>query len=106
MAKSKKRPTKGRVTRMRAREAATNLHQQAQQATSQQRAATFTQQYRRWMLRRIAGFTLAGLGAVMVLVHAFMHLGNIQILPMQDLLIGYPAGAVLVVAGLMVGSRK
>lgn len=98
-----KKNTGGRKRRIRARRLATNMHHQA---TSQQRTTSFTQEYQRWIRRRVAGFTLAGLGAVMIVVHVFMHLGNVQLVAMQDLLIGYPAGAVLIIIGAVIASRQ
>ncbi|WP_296369087.1 hypothetical protein [Pseudonocardia sp.] len=70
------------------------------------RRPTFTEQYRRWRRRRIAAFSLIALGSAVVLSHVVVHLGNIQWLPMQDLLTGYPTGGALVVIGLIVLGTK
>lgn len=70
------------------------------------RQLTFTDQYRRWRMRRFAAFTLIALGSAIVLSHVVVHLGNIEWLPMQDLLTGYPAGGLLIVIGLIVLGTK
>jgi hypothetical protein len=64
----------------------------------------YTIEYQRERRRRIAGWALVGIGAVMAVVHMITHLGRLQIIGMQDLLIGYPMAAVLTLAGfLLVG---
>ncbi|WP_339121487.1 hypothetical protein [Pseudonocardia sp. D17] len=63
-------------------------------------------QYRRWMLRRIAGWAVAAIGVVMIVVHVAIHLANVQVMSGQDLLIGYPMGAVLIIVGVVVVSRR
>lgn len=93
----------GRAGRKPGEQIAENLQQQAVAKAS---ASHFAQQYRWWMLRRILGFTLIGLGAVMILVHVLMHLANVQVVSMQDLLIGYPTGMVLMVVGLVIATRR
>jgi hypothetical protein len=40
-------------------------------------------------------------GAVMAVVHIVAHLGRLQIVGYQDLLIGYPMATVLVLVGLL-----
>lgn len=67
---------------------------------------TFTDQYRRWRMRRIAAFSLIAVGIGVVLSHVAVHLGNIEWLPMQDLLTGYPAGGLLIIIGLIVLGTK
>lgn len=50
------------------------------------------------------GWALVGIGLVMAVVHMITHLGRLQIIGMQDLLIGYPMASVLTLAGfLLVG---
>ena len=64
----------------------------------------YTIDYQRERRRRIGGWVLVGIGAVMAVVHMITHLGRLQIIGMQDLLIGYPMAAVLILAGfLLVG---
>ncbi|MDQ2706470.1 MAG: hypothetical protein M3Z25_02015 [Actinomycetota bacterium] len=92
----------GRQQRVETRAMEANLRHEAE---LQQRAADFNRRYRHLMMRRIAGFTVAGVGGAMILVHVVMHLGNITLFPLQDLLIGYPTGGILMLIGLIVGSR-
>lgn len=61
----------------------------------------YTIEYRRERRRRVVGWALVGIGAVMAVVHMFTHLGRLKIIGMQDLLIGYPMATVLVLAGFM-----
>lgn len=61
----------------------------------------YTIEYRRERRRRVVGWALVGIGAVMAVVHMITHLGRLQIIGMQDLLIGYPMAVVLVLAGFM-----
>lgn len=64
----------------------------------------YTIEYQRERRRRIGGWILVGIGTVMAVVHMITHLGRLQIIGMQDLLIGYPMAAVVVLAGfLLVG---
>lgn len=62
----------------------------------------YTIEYQRERRRRIAGWALVGIGTVMALVHMITHLGKLQIIGMQDLLIGYPMAAVLILVGFLV----
>jgi hypothetical protein len=63
-----------------------------------------TLEYQRERRRRTGGWVLVGIGAVMAVVHMITHLGRLQIIGMQDLLIGYPMAAVVILAGfLLVG---
>ncbi|KMO74323.1 hypothetical protein [Mycolicibacterium chlorophenolicum] len=61
----------------------------------------YTQAYRRERLRRWLGWLLVGVGLVMALVHAYTHLARMRFIAYQDLLLGYPMAAVLVLAGFM-----
>lgn len=55
--------------------------------------------------RRVAGWLLVGIGAIMAVVHMVTHLGRLHLLGYQDLLVGYPMAGVLVLGGfLLVGS--
>jgi hypothetical protein len=94
---------RGRQNRLQVRQMTSDLRQEAD---AQQRAADFARRYRRWVLRRISGYCLGGLGVVIILVHVVMHLGNITVIPLQDLLIGYPTGAVFIVVGLIIGGQR
>jgi len=49
---------------------------------------------------------LLGLGALIVLQHLVAHLANLQFLPAQDLLIGYPTGGLAAMIGLAVLPRR
>jgi hypothetical protein len=42
------------------------------------------------------------LGSLMAAVHMVAHLGRLKIVGYQDLLIGYPMAAILVLTGFMV----
>ena len=65
----------------------------------------YTAAYRRVRRRRVAGWLLVGIGAIMAVVHMVTHLGRLHLLGYQDLLVGYPMAAVLVLGGfLLVGS--
>jgi hypothetical protein len=66
------------------------------------RSSIYTAAYRRERRRRILGWVLVALGALMAAVHMVSHLGRLKIVGYQDLLIGYPMAAVLVLAGFMV----
>ena len=97
---------RGREARRKDRTVAANIEEESRRA---QHALTFTQEYRRWRLRRILGGVLIALGVVVVFTHVFVHLGNIQWLPtqgLQDLLTGYPAGGLLIVLGFVVLGRQ
>lgn len=65
------------------------------------RTSIYTPAYRRVRRRRIAGWLLVGIGSLMAFVHMFTHLARLDIVGYQDLLIGYPMAAVLVLAGFM-----
>ena len=70
--------------------------------------ATYTAAHRRWLMKRIVGFVLVGVGAVMALSHIWAHLGNLTFLPttgLQDRLIGFPMAAMLFLAGVILASR-
>ncbi|MCV7346002.1 hypothetical protein H7J91_16190 [Mycolicibacterium rhodesiae] len=65
----------------------------------------YTPAYRRLRRRRIAGWSLVVVGAVMGVTHMVTHLGKLHVMGYQDLLIGYPMAAVLVFVGFFaVGS--
>lgn len=61
----------------------------------------YTPAYLREPLRRRLGWLLVGVGAVMALVHVYIHLARLKIIGYQDLLLGYPAAGMLVFAGFM-----
>jgi len=66
--------------------------------------SVYTIEYRRERRRLMIGWVLVGIGAVMAVVHMITHLGRLQLIGMQDLLIGYPMAGVLILAGfLLVG---
>jgi hypothetical protein len=65
------------------------------------RSSIYTPAYRRERRRRILGWLLVVIGSVMALVHFFTHLGRLHIVGYQDLLLGYPMAAVLVLAGFV-----
>lgn len=96
----------GRRGRRQARQILQNLqHESEKQAAS----VSFTDQYRRWQRQRFLAGGLVALGVVVVFTHVVVHLGNIEWLPttgMQDLLTGYPMGAVLIVIGMILLPRS
>ncbi len=59
----------------------------------------YTPEYRRLRRRRMAGWALVVVGAVMGIAHMITHLGRLHLLGYQDLLIGYPMAALLVFVG-------
>lgn len=70
------------------------------------RRANLITAVRRYQRRRWAGWVLLGLSVVMIVVHFLAHVGTIKLfsLSLQDVLIGYPTAAVLVlVAVLLLG---
>lgn len=96
----------GRDQRRQARALSDNLQQQSRQ---RRQATTFTEQYRQYRRRRFLAVAFVALGAVIVLTHVVVHLGNITWLPttgLQDLATGYPMGGLLVVLGLVVLGRR
>jgi peptidoglycan/LPS O-acetylase OafA/YrhL len=66
------------------------------------RGSIYTAAYRRERRRRFGGWILVVLGSLMAAVHMVAHLGRLKIVGYQDLLIGYPMAAILVLAGFMV----
>jgi hypothetical protein len=66
------------------------------------RSSIYTAAYRRERRRRILGWVLVALGTLMAAAHMVAHLGRLKIVGYQDLLMGYPMAAVLVLAGFMV----
>jgi hypothetical protein len=62
----------------------------------------YTAAYRRERRRRILGWALVAIGTVMAIVHMVTHLGRLKMVGYQDLLIGYPMAAMLVLAGFIV----
>ncbi|MBW0108069.1 hypothetical protein I4I84_04860 [Pseudonocardia sp. KRD-182] len=97
----------GRDQRRQARAVADNLQQQ--ESLQRRQATTFTEQYRQYRRRRFLAVALVALGAVVVLTHVVVHLGNITWLPttgLQDLATGYPMGGLLIVLGLVVLGRQ
>jgi len=69
------------------------------------RTAAYTPAYRRERRRKIVGWLFVAVGSVMAVVHIVAHLGRLNMVGQQDLLLGYPMAAALVLAGfLLVGS--
>jgi len=66
----------------------------------------YTEAYRRWRLARAGGIVLIAVGIVMAVVHIGAHLGDFTLLPLQDLLIGWPMAGVLVIFGLVLAGRR
>ncbi len=64
----------------------------------------YTAAYRQLRRRRVAGWVMVVVGAVMGIAHMVTHLGRLHLLGYQDLLVGYPMASLLVFAGfLLVG---
>ena len=98
-------PKVSRTRRKREHEAAAALHKDM----SARKKIGYTAAYRKWLIRRIIGFSLIGIGAGMAAVHVVVHLGGLQFLPtlgLQDLLTGYPMAGLLAVAGGVIVSRR
>lgn len=91
-----------RKRRQRDREVAANLHHDR----TRPQKATYTSAYRHWIIVRVAGFALMVVGVVMAVAHIGAHLGNVQMVPLQDLLIGWPLAGVLFIAGGVLASRQ
>lgn len=98
---------RGRPERQESRRVSANLERDVRRIPAQN--VSFTEQYRRYRRRRLLSAALITLGSVVVVTHVFVHLGNVQWLPivgLQDLLTGYPMGGVLIVFGLMALPRQ
>ena len=65
------------------------------------RASLYIAGYRRERRRRLVGWALVGIGAVMAVVHGITHLGRLTLIGYQDLLLGYPMASVLVLGGFI-----
>ena len=74
-------PKVSRTRRQRERDRARNLYT----AGAVPQKIGHTTAYRRWLIRRTAGFSLIGIGAVMAFVHVVVHLGSLQFLPTTGL---------------------
>ena len=61
----------------------------------------YTIEYQRERRRRVIGWALVGIGAVMAVVHGITHLGRLTLIGYQDLLLGYPMASVLVLGGFI-----
>ncbi len=94
MPKSKGRQVKRRKPSARARET------QVEQVQAEQLRTRSYASYRR---RRFASWALIIAGVVVGVSHWFEHFGLLKIfsLGVEDLLIGYPTGALLAIGGLM-----
>ena len=66
------------------------------------RKSIYTAAYRRERRRRFFGWALVAVGTAMAVVHIVTHLGRLRIVGYQDLLVGYPMAAMLILAGFMV----
>lgn len=99
-----KKSVNARGRRQRGQVAAGNLYRDR---TTPQKT-TYTKAYRRWLAWRITGFSLVGIGLAMAASHIIAHLGHLRFLPTsgtQDLLIGFPMAALLVLAGVVLAGR-
>ena len=85
-----------------------NRQHQALSAEEQRRKdiqAEINRQLRRWPPRRILAWALLVLAGVIAVQHIFAHLGFRPLplsMPAQDLLVGYPMAAFLVIAAAFV----
>lgn len=52
-------------------------------------------------VRRAVGSLLVVVGAAMAVAHLIAHLANMPVVGLQDLLIGFPMAAMLVIIGLL-----
>ena len=91
----------GRDRRRSAQRMEANLRAESAKA----RRPAYTEQYRRLRRRRLGAAVFVTVGLTMVVSHVFVHLANIEWLPMQDLLTGYPMGAILIIIGLIMLGR-
>ena len=66
------------------------------------RSSIYTAAYRRERRRHILGWVLVAPHGPMAAVHVVAHLGRLKIVVYQDLLIGYPMAAILVLSGFMI----
>ncbi len=70
---------------------------------AEQWARNFQREVRRYNQRRIGGWILAVLGVAVFVTHIMEHSGTFSLMSpgMQDLFIGYPTGAVLLLAAVI-----
>lgn len=57
--------------------------------------------HRRAAVSRAVGSLLVVVGAAMAVAHLIAHLANMRVVGVQDLLIGFPMAAMLVIIGLL-----
>jgi hypothetical protein len=69
------------------------------------RGSIYTAAYRRERRRRILGWAMVTVGTVMAVVHMVTHLGRLNIVGYQDLLLGYPMAAMLILAGVIIAAQ-
>jgi hypothetical protein len=77
---------------------------QRRQARARERAMR-TPAYRRDRRHLLLGWSIVAVGIAVGVAHMITHLGDLRYLPtegMQDLLLGYPMAAILVLAGVLV----
>lgn len=85
----------------------TSLTPQEQERRARQRE--MNRQLRVWTPRRVLGWCVAGLAVVVGIVHWLAHLGWRPIptaMPLQDLVVGYPAAGLLFVVGVVLITTK
>ena len=70
-------------------------------------AITAQPAYRRWRRRRALALGVIVVGITIALSHMIEHLGRLHVLPgvVQDLVLGYPMAAALIVVGLIAYPR-
>lgn len=94
---------KGREPRDARRRAEAKAAQAHAAQRQQDEAAQRRSDWERRQRRRYLAYALMALGVLIASSHVLEHLGAFQLLPnpaLQDILIGYPTGGLLVVVGL------
>lgn len=101
-----RKQAQARRERRRRHKAESARARQAQEAQAE--ADARRRRYRSRRQRRIAAWTLFTLAIVIAVTHLLEHAGAFQVMSpgLQDLLIGYPAAAVLAVLGGVVLGRR
>ncbi|WP_099041865.1 hypothetical protein [Mycobacterium neglectum] len=65
------------------------------------RRSTYTAAYRRERRRRVTGWLLVVAGSAMACAHIIAHLSQLKVVGPQDVLLGYPMAAAMILAGFI-----